>query len=87
MSGRPDGARGPADGLRAHAAGLRERAERLRGACEALDWKGPQADAFRARVEELALRCGRAAEGLALSAAELDGGPDRPERRGRYFMR
>ncbi|MFD0376062.1 hypothetical protein [Streptomyces sp. NPDC127112] len=73
MSGRPDGERDPAQGLRTHAALLRERAERLRGACAALDWKGPQADAFRARVDELALRCTRAAEGLARSAAEFDG--------------
>ncbi|MCX5193038.1 hypothetical protein OOK31_03875 [Streptomyces sp. NBC_00249] len=64
---------GPADGLRGRAAVLRERAERLRGASAGLDWKGPQADAFRARVEELAARCAVAAEGLALSADQLDG--------------
>ncbi|MGO4459582.1 hypothetical protein AB4039_20125 [Streptomyces sp. M-16] len=71
MSGRPD----PAEGLRAHAATLRERARRLRGACEHLDWKGAQADAFRARVDELALRCDTAAAGLARSASRLDGRP------------
>ncbi|MFD8980926.1 hypothetical protein [Streptomyces sp. NPDC059564] len=68
---RPD----PAAGLRTHAAALRERAERLRGACDRLDWKGAQADAFRARVDELALRCHTAADGLARSAARLDGRP------------
>lgn len=83
MSGPPYGARGAAEGLRSHAEALRERAERLRGACAALDWKGPQADLFRARVDELALRCTRAAEGLTRSAAELDGDPERRGWRGR----
>lgn len=63
----------PAEGLRSHAAALRERADRLRGACDALDWRGPQADAFRARVDELARRCATAADGLSRSAARLDG--------------
>ncbi|MCX5381563.1 hypothetical protein [Streptomyces sp. NBC_00091] len=63
----------PADGLRSHAAALRERADRLRSACDGLNWKGPQADAFRARVDELALRCATAADGLSRSAARLDG--------------
>ncbi|MGW0392039.1 hypothetical protein ACWDYJ_14340 [Streptomyces sp. NPDC003042] len=76
MSGHPTAERrlpGPAEGLRTHAAALRERADRLRGATEGLDWHGPQAEAFRARVEELAGRCATAADGLALCAAQLDG--------------
>ncbi|MET9608480.1 hypothetical protein ABZZ17_26090 [Streptomyces sp. NPDC006512] len=77
MSGVPAARRrpsGPADGLRGHAEALRERADRLRGACDGLDWKGPQADAFRARVEELAQRCATAAEGLSRSAARFEDG-------------
>ncbi|MBT2405125.1 MULTISPECIES: hypothetical protein [unclassified Streptomyces] len=63
---------GPADGLRTHSTALRSHAERLRLAARALDWQGPQADAFRAEVEALADRCATAANGLALGAAQLD---------------
>jgi branched-subunit amino acid aminotransferase/4-amino-4-deoxychorismate lyase len=62
---------GPAQGLRVHASSLREHADRLRAAAEVLDWDGPQADAFRARLNLLARRCSTAADGLARSAAGL----------------
>ncbi|MFK0234007.1 hypothetical protein [Streptomyces vinaceus] len=61
----------PVDGLREHSAALRAHALRLRTAAEALDWRGPQADAFRAEVAALADRCATAANGLALAAAQL----------------
>lgn len=66
-SGPPD----PADGLRGHSAALHAHALRLRAAVEALDWQGPQADAFRAEVAALADRCATAANGLAVAAAQL----------------
>ncbi|WP_327360735.1 hypothetical protein [Streptomyces sp. NBC_01296] len=69
-SGPPD----PADGLRSHSAVLRGHALRLRAAAEALDWQGPQADAFRAEVAALADRCATAANGLAVAAAQLEDG-------------
>lgn len=69
---------GTANGLRTHATALRERAERLRTAAADVVWHGPQADAFRSRVEELARRCDTAADGLARSAVRFD---DRPGRR------
>ncbi|MFJ3203181.1 hypothetical protein [Streptomyces sp. NPDC086989] len=67
----------PAEGLRAHAAALLRHAERLRAGAAALDWKGPQAEAFRWRIEALADRCTTAAAGLARSAERLDA-PVRP---------
>ncbi|MER7463734.1 hypothetical protein [Streptomyces sp. NPDC097981] len=66
--GPPD----PAGGLRGHSAVLRAHALRLRAAAEALDWQGPQADAFRAEVAALADRCATAANGLAVAAAQLE---------------
>ncbi|MEU2827746.1 hypothetical protein [Streptomyces lavendulae] len=63
----------PADGLRGHCAALRSHAHRLRTGAAALEWRGPQADAFRAEVAALADRCARAADGFALAAAQLDG--------------
>ncbi|MFE9214947.1 hypothetical protein ACFYN3_01220 [Streptomyces lavendulae] len=63
----------PADGLRGHCAALRSHAHRLRAGAAALEWRGPQADAFRAEVAALADRCARAADGFALAAAQLDG--------------
>ncbi|WP_030873452.1 hypothetical protein [Streptomyces sp. NRRL F-2747] len=65
---------GPADGLRGHSAALRTHALRLHAAAEALDWQGPQADAFRAEVAALADRCATAATGLAAAAAQLEDG-------------
>ncbi|KOY54883.1 MULTISPECIES: hypothetical protein [unclassified Streptomyces] len=62
----------PAEGLRAHSAALLRHAERLRAGAVALDWKGPQAEAFRWRIEALADRCATAAAGLARSAEQLD---------------
>ncbi|MEW2414851.1 hypothetical protein AB0953_14150 [Streptomyces sp. NPDC046866] len=62
----------PSDGLRTHADALHEHARRLRAGALALDWKGPQAEAFRWRVEDLADRCATAAESLARSADQLD---------------
>ncbi|WP_328764766.1 hypothetical protein [Streptomyces sp. NBC_00272] len=62
----------PAQGLRAHSAALLRHAERLRAGAVALDWKGPQAEAFRWRIEALADRCATAAAGLARSADQLD---------------
>ncbi|KOU16639.1 hypothetical protein ADK52_33135 [Streptomyces sp. WM6372] len=62
----------PAEGLRAHSAALLRHAERLRAGAVALDWKGPQAEAFRWRIETLADRCATAAAGLARSAEQLD---------------
>ncbi|MFI1147886.1 hypothetical protein [Streptomyces sp. NPDC020817] len=64
----------PADGLRGHSAVLRAHALRLHAAAEALDWQGPQADAFRAEVAALADRCATAANGLAVAAAQLEDG-------------
>ncbi|MEU5806430.1 hypothetical protein ACFV2Q_37855 [Streptomyces sp. NPDC059650] len=61
-----------AEGLRAHSAALLEHARRLRAGACALDWKGPQAEAFRWRIEDLADRCTTAADGLARSADQLD---------------
>ncbi|MEU8462176.1 hypothetical protein [Streptomyces sp. NPDC029003] len=69
----PPGPPGPSDGLRSHCAALRSHARRLRAKAAALDWRGPQADAFRAEVTALADRCSRAADGFALAAAQLDG--------------
>lgn len=68
----------PADGLRTHCAALRAHARRLRAGALALDWRGPQGDAFRAEITALADRCARAADGFALAAAQLDGGRRRP---------
>ncbi|MBW5484503.1 hypothetical protein [Streptomyces bambusae] len=48
-------------GLHAHADALREHARRLLAAGDALVWQGPEADAFRRRVTELAGRCSTAA--------------------------
>ncbi|MFE6845432.1 hypothetical protein [Streptomyces sp. NPDC057686] len=62
----------PAAGLRAHSAALLRHAQRLRAGAAALDWKGPQAEAFRWRIEALADRCATAAAGLARSAEQLD---------------
>ncbi|MFF4850820.1 hypothetical protein [Streptomyces sp. NPDC001194] len=62
----------PAEGLRAHSAALLRQAELLRAGAAALDWRGPQAEAFRWRVEALADRCAKAADGLARCAAQLD---------------
>ncbi len=47
-------------------------AQRLRAGAVALDWKGPQAEAFRRRIEDLADRCMTAAESLARSADQLE---------------
>ncbi|MEU9944106.1 hypothetical protein [Streptomyces lavendulae] len=69
----PAPAPAPADGLRGHCAALRSHAHRLRAGAAALEWRGPQADAFRAEVAALADRCARAADGFALAAAQLDG--------------
>ncbi|MFJ3876192.1 hypothetical protein ACIPW5_01880 [Streptomyces sp. NPDC090077] len=63
----------PADGLRTHSAALRSHARRLRAGAAALEWHGREADAYRAEVTALADRCARAAAGLALAAAQLDG--------------
>ncbi|MFE2478937.1 hypothetical protein [Streptomyces sp. NPDC059389] len=68
--GPPD----PADGLRGHSAALHAHALRLHAAAEALEWRGPQGDAFRAEVAALADRCATAATGLAVAAAQLEGG-------------
>ncbi|WP_327134698.1 hypothetical protein OG311_33085 [Streptomyces sp. NBC_01343] len=68
--GPPD----PADGLRGHSAVLRAHALRLHAAAGALDWQGPQGDAFRAEVAALADRCATAANGLAVAAAQLEDG-------------
>ncbi|MFD7080535.1 MULTISPECIES: hypothetical protein [unclassified Streptomyces] len=65
----------PADGLREHSATLRSHALRLHAAAEALDWRGPRADAFRAEVAALADRCATAANGLAVAAAQLEDTP------------
>ncbi|MFD7834218.1 hypothetical protein [Streptomyces sp. NPDC059761] len=62
----------PAEGLRAHSAALLRHADQLRSGAVALDWKGPQAEAFRWRIEALADRCATAAAGLARSAEQLD---------------
>ncbi|MFF4101949.1 hypothetical protein [Streptomyces sp. NPDC001903] len=62
----------PAEGLRTHSAALLRHAQRLREGAAALDWKGPQAEAFRWRIEALAERCATAADGLARSAEQLD---------------
>ncbi|MCX5192684.1 hypothetical protein OOK31_02050 [Streptomyces sp. NBC_00249] len=67
----------PADGLRTHSAALRSHAGRLRAGLAALDWRGPQAEAFRAEVSALADRCATAADGFALAAAQLDGADPR----------
>lgn len=69
---------GPAEGLRNQASTLREHAHRLINATADLNWHGPQADAFRNHVNELAQRCRTAAEGLALSATHLENQPGRP---------
>ncbi|MCB5166926.1 hypothetical protein LG634_19025 [Streptomyces bambusae] len=66
---------GPEEGLHAHAAALHERARRLRESAAALGWRGPEADAFRERVERLADRCAAAARDLTRSAALLRTGP------------
>ncbi|RSS39290.1 hypothetical protein EF912_33325 [Streptomyces sp. WAC07061] len=63
----------PADGLRTHSAALRSHARRLRAGAAALEWRGREADAYRAEVTALADRCARAAAGLALAAAQLEG--------------
>ncbi|MFE2143394.1 hypothetical protein ACFXA3_16925 [Streptomyces sp. NPDC059456] len=65
--GPPD----PADGLRGHSAALHAHARRLHAAAEALDRRGPRAEAFRAEVAALADRCATAANGLAVAAAQL----------------
>lgn len=70
---------GPGEGLRTHSTALHSHAERLRLAARAVDWQGPQADAFRAEVAVLADRCATAANGLALAAAQLDEGDGRSE--------
>lgn len=62
----------PAEGLRAHSAALLLHAERLRAGAGALEWQGPQGEAFRWRIEALAERCATAAAGLARSAEQLD---------------
>ncbi|MER6196121.1 hypothetical protein ABT234_01905 [Streptomyces sp. NPDC001586] len=62
----------PVTGLRAHSAALRAHADRLRASAEALTWQGPEAEAFRHRVETLAARCTAAADGLTLSATHLE---------------
>ncbi|WP_149179719.1 hypothetical protein [Streptomyces sp. TRM49041] len=64
----------PAESLRAHSATLREHAGRLRAGAVALDWKGPQAEAFRWLIDALADRCATAADGLARSAQQLEAG-------------
>ncbi|MFF5804549.1 hypothetical protein [Streptomyces sp. NPDC012746] len=71
---------GPAEGLRGHATALRAHAARLRLAAAELDWEGPEAEAFRAEVSALALRCATAADGLRLTASRLGPGtrPHRP---------
>ncbi|GHE72287.1 hypothetical protein EDE04_6523 [Streptomyces sp. 2132.2] len=63
---------GPAEELRAHSTALLLHAQRLRAGAAALDWKGPQAEAFRWRIEALADRCATAAAGLARSAGHVD---------------
>ncbi|MGW7319078.1 hypothetical protein, partial [Streptomyces sp. NPDC054865] len=50
----------PADGLRGHCAALRSHARRLREGAAALEWRGPQGDAFRAEITALADRCATA---------------------------
>ncbi|MGW4649193.1 hypothetical protein [Kitasatospora sp. NPDC004289] len=62
----------PVAGLRLHATTLREHEERLLKAVAALGWEGPQAEAFRERITELAARCGAAADGLARSAGRME---------------
>ncbi|MFJ8041625.1 hypothetical protein ACIRBX_14110 [Kitasatospora sp. NPDC096147] len=69
---------GPAAGLRLHATVLREHEERLLKSLAALGWEGPQAEAFREQVAELAARCGTAADGLAGSAMRLAGPAEVP---------
>lgn len=61
-----------AEGLLTHAGALRDHAERLRASAAALAWQGPEADAFRQRIEALAARCATASDGLTASAAPLD---------------
>ncbi|MGW7031739.1 hypothetical protein ACWGFX_31840 [Streptomyces xanthophaeus] len=63
---------GPVEGLYTHSTALRRHAERLRADAAGLDWRGPQADEFRDRLEALAARCVTAADALARSAAQLD---------------
>ncbi|WP_412075248.1 hypothetical protein ACLF6K_04535 [Streptomyces xanthophaeus] len=67
-AGRTD----PVEGLYAHSTALRDHADRLRADAATLDWTGPQADAFRDRLEALAERCATAADALARSAVRLD---------------
>ncbi|WP_185921805.1 hypothetical protein [Streptomyces sp. WAC06614] len=58
---------------------MREHARRLLAGAEALGWKGPEADAFRERVTELAGRCSRAATDLSRAAGQVaDPGAARP---------
>ncbi|MFD9515861.1 hypothetical protein [Streptomyces sp. NPDC059979] len=73
VTGRPQrpAPRPPDGGLRGHAAALRTHAVRLRGATAAPGWQGPESDALRAEVANLATRCATAAGGLALAAAQL----------------
>ncbi|WP_374777866.1 hypothetical protein OG756_38725 [Streptomyces sp. NBC_01310] len=73
VAGRPQrtAPRPPDGGLRGHAAALRTHAVRLRGATAAPGWQGPESDALRAEVANLATRCATAAGGLALAAAQL----------------
>ncbi|MFD7258652.1 hypothetical protein [Streptomyces sp. NPDC059874] len=58
-------------GLCDHAAALRSHAVRLRAAAAAPGWHAPEADGLRTDVATLADRCGTAAIGLALAAAQL----------------
>ncbi|WP_052680598.1 hypothetical protein [Streptomyces sp. NRRL F-4428] len=65
-------ARPPGGSLHDHAAALHTHAVRLRGAAACSPgWQGRDAEALRAEVDSLATRCGRAAGGLALAAAQL----------------
>ncbi|KOU27851.1 hypothetical protein [Streptomyces sp. WM6368] len=44
----------------------------LRASAEAIDRRGPEAEAFRRQVETLAARCVTAADGLTLSATHME---------------
>ncbi|KOG45554.1 hypothetical protein ADK75_31190 [Streptomyces virginiae] len=69
---RSEDRRAPVAGLSAHSTALRAHADRLRASAEAIDRRGPEAEAFRRQVETLAARCVTAADGLTLSATHLE---------------
>ncbi|WP_236242527.1 hypothetical protein [Streptomyces sp. CC228A] len=70
------------EGLLTRAEALRAHAGRLRAVAEGLTWSGPEADALRADVTRLALRCAAAADALAAAARS-----PRPPARRRGLLR